>query len=171
MRSTHLLVVVCLLTSASALASDGRSDSDVEIQRAVVLIETEKAVNAKCGTPRGCTVFDGVTFMCECERRGEEWRLRVRTSAVPHVTLSSAAYLAHEFAHISDFQFLLEDALGKIRVRTFASEGACLINARASRSRFPSLLRDVARRTTALRDGRQAAKRMFPSDDKRAARQ
>jgi hypothetical protein len=125
---------------------------------------------ARCSVETGCTQYQNLRFVAECEPVQDKWSLRVRTAGTPKIFVSNPIFLPHELAHVRDFIFLVETHVSKIKVRSFPSEAACQVDASALMSRFPSTMRDVAHQTTAWRDGVANAQKHFPRANQRAAK-
>ena len=171
MRVNRFAMVVCLWILAAPILAANQYGDVIDVERSRVSLQSERAVAQRCGVSAGCTRYDDLVFACECVPEGVSWTLRVHAHGRAQTVVSNLAYVTHEQAHVRDFIFLLEEHASNIKVRRFDTETQCQIDARAHMSRFPSAMRDLARRTTTWRDGVGHANRQFPRDVKRAAKE
>jgi hypothetical protein len=140
-RSLSVLVVLAI--SSGAVATAQEVEPEVLVRDPILRFVRAADLPKNCGTSvriEACTAFAGQRLACDCEPRGEAWRIVARAQFIPVMYILGAKHVVHEREHVQDIRDAVERHVRSLSAVVFESEESCHAAADSHMAGFTSLM-------------------------------
>lgn len=149
------LITLVLLTISSGFILRAQDvEPEVLVRDPIVRFVRAADLPKNCGTGvriEACTAFAGQRLICDCEQRGEEWRMVARAQFIPVMYILGAKHVVHEREHVDDIRSAVEEHVRSLSAVVFKSAERCHAAADSHMVGFTSMMDEFKLASNAAR--------------------
>ncbi|MHB0970752.1 MAG: hypothetical protein ACYC7A_03370 [Thermoanaerobaculia bacterium] len=152
MKRSLITLVLLIVSSESILRA--QEEPEVLVRDPIIRFVRAADLPKNCGTGvriEACTAFAGQRLTCDCEQRGEEWRIVARAQLIPVMYIVGAKHVVHEREHVDDIRSAVEQHVRSLSAVVFESAERCNAAAASHMAGFTSLMDEFKLASNAAR--------------------
>ena len=158
----RICVLLIVLHAVARIGCATENSSRVSVEPAMTkVVPNMPLLRNAClveGEFDACTNFIAFRMTPACIGEGEAWHIQATATFRPWIILYNIRQLPHEKEHVEDVRTFAERYLVEVSVASYASQEQCMQAALNESASFGVTMRELARRSNALRHPQVYAK-------------